>query len=271
MNSYPINEEKAYEQFLVSIVVLLGKLTAKELLPAFRSAQLEFEKEIRIDAWPQTIEAAISRIRLGVRAHLKAARRVVLKTGGEVREGSARELARQLTGVNSLRREGWLSSLLESWAKENSRLISSISEQYLDRVAQRTHDMVRSGTGLDAYRKELGRTYDLTEARARLIARTEVAKLNGQITKARQTRLGIDEYEWLTSADERVRQTHLVLHGKICKWSDPTVYRDASSNEWKSRASIGAYIGAPGSDFQCRCVANALVEEFLDQLLGKAA
>jgi SPP1 gp7 family putative phage head morphogenesis protein len=168
--------------------------------------------------------------------------------------------------VNLLKSEPWLDPLLESWSLTNAQLISSIESTYLDRVAARTADMIRQGRSINEYREELQSNYDLTRGRAQVIARTEVAKLNGQITKARQEHLGITEYVWRTAGDERVRDSHKVLNGKFCKWGDPGVYRDEGSTTWKPRSGIGGFEGDPGQDFQCRCAAAANIEDLLQRL-----
>lgn len=41
----------------------------------------------------------------------------------------------------------------------------------------------------------------------------------------------------------------------LCKYSDPTVYSDDGGKTWKKRSTIGAFIGKPGEDYQCRCLA----------------
>ena len=266
-------EEGVYRALLLSLVEALGAETAKHLLPAFAEAQRELKSElvpVRQDAWPKVIETAISRIRLGIKDRLVASRRVARQLGESVRLTSLNDFARTLTGVTAFKREPYLKDLLGSWSQENSKLITSIPEQYLGQVAQRAQDMVRSGSSYPEFVKELSRTYSLTTKRAELIARTEVAKLNGQITRARQMKLGISEYEWLTSADERVRESHRVLDGKICRWDDNSVYREHDQpGAWRQRSDIGGYEGIPGSDFQCRCSAAALVESFLDSILER--
>ena len=110
----------------------------------------------------------------------------------------------------------------------------------------------------------------MTESRARLIARDQVSKLNGQITQGRNQALGLDLYVWSDSSDERVRESHDVMDGKVCRWDDPTVYadtvEDAQAGRWKSRASIGGVDQHPGQDFQCRCVSRAVIPpEFLGE------
>ncbi len=78
-------------------------------------------------------------------------------------------------------------------------------------------------------------------------------------------------YRWLTANDERVRKpTHTRLHNKICRWDDDSVYadsiEDARKGKWKSRGAAGMYIGTPGQDIQCRCVAIPVYDDILREV-----
>ena len=81
-------------------------------------------------------------------------------------------------------------------------------------------------------------TRTVTWRRARLIARDQNNKLVGQLSQMRQTAVGVEEYEWVTSADERVRPTHRAVSGEVFRWDSPPD------------------IGHPGEDIQCRCHAS---------------
>lgn len=268
---FPSALERKYRAYLMEMVNALRVNIAKTMMPAYVQAATEQKAAVRADAWWDGLEAATQTIRLSVQDVLFKGRRMVVELAEET-AGFAKKpwqrLAESQTGVDIFKGEPWLRNLTESWATDNAKLITSIEERYLGNVAQRAQDMVRQGRSAKAFANELTKQYDLTAARARLIARDQMAKLNGQITKARQQSLHIEEYEWSTSADERVRQSHKVLNGKICRYDDPTVYRNEGETEWRKRSSIGGYVGDPGEDYQCRCVAAARVESLLSSLLG---
>lgn len=88
-----------------------------------------------------------------------------------------------------------------------------------------------------------------SENRARLIARDQTAKLNADINQVRQQALGITEYRWVTSKDDRVRPTHEANDGKIFRW-------DAKPGE-KGYPNV---TGHPGKDIQCRCIAQPIID-----------
>jgi len=277
LTTYPSGIERVYQAVLLRCVAGFQEEAVKILIPAYAEALYEFQSDIRQDAWPTDLKRAFSRLNLALGALVGDSVKKVPPVAEQVVVHSRnrwRVWAAQVVGVNIFRPKGeaaWLNPMVQSWTGENSRLITSIATQYLDKVAQRSQDMVRSGTSPLAFAAELQAVYDLTRSRAKLIARTEIAKLNGQITQARQQRLGIEVYTWATARDERVRDSHAVLEGKECRWDDPTVYRDSGDTEWTRRARIGAFEGHPGEDFQCRCVSYADIETTLDTLLGNAA
>lgn len=97
--------------------------------------------------------------------------------------------------------------------------------------------------------------FDMAEQRARNIARDQVAKLNGQVNADRQIALGITHFRWVTRQDNRVRPLHKERHAKIYEWANPPT---TSGN-----ASI------PGSDYNCRCDADPVLEDVRVVLGGK--
>jgi uncharacterized protein with gpF-like domain len=105
----------------------------------------------------------------------------------------------------------------------------------------------------------------MKKKQANLIARDQIGKLNGQTTQARMESLGLTLYEWSTSGDERVRTSHLKLEGKLCKWSDPTVYSEDGGKTWNSRPASWCQFH-PGYDIQCRCTALSYWQEVIDEI-----
>lgn len=125
---------------------------------------------------------------------------------------------------------------------ENANLITSIQSQYLDKVRLAVSQAALEGKRSTSVVNEIMEIGKVSESRARLIARDQTNKLNGALTKVRQTSLGIPKYMWDTSGDERVRPEHAALHGKIFSWDSPPS------------------VGHPGQDIQCRCIAVPIFE-----------
>ena len=104
--------------------------------------------------------------------------------------------------------------------------------------------------------KDIG---NVTKSRAKLIARTETAKANTDITQLRSEALGAKTYVWSASMDERTRTSHAILDGKLCRFDDDTVYSDDDGLTWKPRSKIGGEQIKPGKIWNCRCVMLPIV------------
>jgi SPP1 gp7 family putative phage head morphogenesis protein len=182
-------------------------------------------------------------------------------------------VTKQLIGVPLLQLEPWRESQIQGFVSENISLITNLKQSVLDQIETTINRGIKQGKRSSTIKNELLNGTSLQKGvfkklrtRAQLIARDQVDKLNGQLSKLRQSEAGIKQYTWLTARDERVRAKHRKLDGKICKWSNPTVYKNnITDKKWLHRSNINAYIGDPGQDYQCRCVAIPIIPEELLQ------
>lgn len=156
------------------------------------------------------------------------------------------EVLRSAYGVDIFPREPSLLDALTNWESQNIGLIRSIPEQSLERMHGKIVNAVRTGRANREIVAELQREFDISRNRAELIARDQVGKLNGQLTQERQTSIGVGEYRWRGSLDERERDEHVAREGKTFKWSEPP---------WD---------GHPGEPIQCRCTAEAVLPLLAD-------
>lgn len=93
--------------------------------------------------------------------------------------------------------------------------------------------------------KILQKNYKITKNKAKFLAYQETSLLISQYRQQRYTEIGLNEYEWSTSKDRRVREEHKKLDGKIFNWDNPPVIDGRAVN--------------PGEDFGCRCVAKPVI------------
>jgi SPP1 gp7 family putative phage head morphogenesis protein len=125
---------------------------------------------------------------------------------------------------------------------------------------------VTSGWSVSSLAQEiLAMDSKISQGRANFIARDQIGKLNGHISQRRMESAGLSMYEWMTSGDERVRESHWIMDGLLCRWDDPTVYSDDGGKTWKDRPS-GAVLLHPGDDFQCRCTSLAYWQEIVGEV-----
>jgi SPP1 gp7 family putative phage head morphogenesis protein len=129
---------------------------------------------------------------------------------------------------------------------DNVALISSIPPRFFDDVQTTITRAARTGQRWEDLAHDLDGRYDLTEDRARLIARDQIGKFYGEVQQERQQALGVDGYIWRTVNDQRVRDNHSALDGERCSWDDPPDGGGTDEDE----------AGHPGSGINCRCYAE---------------
>jgi SPP1 gp7 family putative phage head morphogenesis protein len=198
----------------------------------------------------------------GLRLRLsRIARRLALETTYDFSETIARANLSEMQSILKIDIEKEpvkIRRLLERWRAENVELIESIATRLHGDVRDLVRDVTRTGARVESVTRRIAERYDVSAARANLIARDQVLKANADLTRARAQEAGIERYRWSTSKDERVRGKpggrwpkglHHSLDGKIFAWTDPPI------------ANLNGERSHPGRDFGCRCVAVLILGE----------
>jgi len=164
---------------------------------------------------------------------------------------SWRTRAREALGVDPFRSEPWLDGVMRDAVSANVELITTIPEGYFDNLETAIRGHVMAGGRAsdladlirDRFLSDDSLEIEKADRRAALIARDQTNKFFGSLTRARQEDLGITEYVWRTSRDERVRPEHRARDGMTIAWDDPP--ED----------------GHPGMPINCRCVAEPVIPD----------
>lgn len=207
----------------------------------------------RVDANTDTLTIAIGEVKKKVRRG-KPPRKSDIETLKSI-EQRTRDFAfaehERVTALDPALNPRSVKAASSRFRKENIRLITSIAETDFRRLDNVLRNSIRQGARVETIAKIIeerfiqgvdskGRPVNAV-ARARLIARDQVLKHNGQLTKLLQKESGITKYIWRTSNDERVRDTHAAADGQVFSWENPPPW------------------GHPGEDFQCRCHAEPVI------------
>lgn len=129
---------------------------------------------------------------------------------------------------------------------ENTALIRSIGNQYLEKVQMHVWESVLSGLDAHQLSENLKHDFGVATRRADLIARDQTAKANSAIEIARRTELGITEAIWVHSGGgKEPRQSHVRASGKRYEIT-------------KGLLIDGEYI-QPSQKINCRCVSKAVL------------
>lgn len=141
-------------------------------------------------------------------------------------------------GIEVPLNETRIKEMLINFANQNAQLIGTIPSRQLDDVANLTMRAFTKRMTPETFAAELQKIADVTEGKARQIARDQIGTLTGQLSEERQRELGIDGYFWMTRLDPHVRPLHRAREGKRFAWDEPPSD------------------GHPGIPYGCRCTAK---------------
>lgn len=153
----------------------------------------------------------------------------------------------RVKGIELPPRESWLKDFMDSKIKENVGYITTIADDYLDDVEKIVREGVNSGITAKQIRKQLVEQMEVTESRAQFIAVDQTGSILGQMTAERHQSIGLERFQWDTSGDERVRDSHRKLDGEVFSYDDPP--------------TVGGRKVLPGEDYRCRCVAIPVFDD----------
>ena len=236
-----------YKQQLLAIVAQLRKIAREELLPELKRMEPLYAagdgitRDAKVPRRP--LESTFQRMGQRIGGIEQTANRLAalaVQRSAETVDDRLKAAIKSSVGVDIspvLTQSGPILDALRAATKDNIDLIKSIPEQYFEKLGDAVGKNMERGMRFEDLAKEIERIGDVTESRAKLIARDQTSKMNGAFNEARQTSLGIDKYQWQTSGDERVREEHAENDGKVFSWNDPPA------------------TGHPGHDVNCRCVA----------------
>ncbi len=244
---YPIQVEARLRAYVVRRLAGWRSLVEAAFAPVY--ARLDaVDASVRTDAADDV--ASLVRVveKAGDRWRKVApdARGVLHREGTQIDLFAREELARQMPTVARIAVQNAPTerALVNEWTDKAWRFVQDADAKAVDRVAKAVRDAAVGGLSTPKLRAQVQEALGVAESRARLIARDQVAKFNAEITRTRQTKAGITRYEWSTSKDDRVRESHEAKEGGIFEWANPP-----------------ADTGHPGEDIQCRCVAIPVLDD----------
>jgi SPP1 gp7 family putative phage head morphogenesis protein len=155
------------------------------------------------------------------------------RNSGEIGRSVRHELERAPTG-----------HVMAQLQAEQVKLIKSLPLEAAQRVHELAVNAIPGGRRASSFEADILATGHVTEARARLIARTETTRATSNLMQARAQYAGSDGYVWRTSGDFDVRPSHNVMEGRYVRWGHPP--------------TLDGLVGHAGCLPNCRCFAEPI-------------
>lgn len=196
----------------------------------------------------------MDRARDGLSASGSRAERAAESAARQVGDHQKRQLARQSAAalgvdITPLLADPKWAARIDGFVHENVALVESLGRSTLGELEKMITRALADGRRAEALGAEIAKRWGIAERHARLIARDQIGKLNGQITRARHEELGIARFRWLTMRDPRVRPRHRPMEGKVFAY-----------------VGKGAPPFFPGQEICCRCGEEPVFDDIMAEL-----
>lgn len=224
------------------------------LIPSIRSLAPEYVQDAArptVDAWSDVILALITELKRRWSSEwvTRGADRIASEFVQSSLKKSERDMKKS-AGIDVFSGSPMMRDYLKASAQQNVQLIQSIPAKYLEEVETLVIANMRSGMRPGFIVTALQEQFGVTQRRAKMIARDQTGKIQGELAEKQQRNAGFDYFQWLDSDDRRVRTRHREIADKVTAYG-PGVYR------WDNLplSDKGLPI-KPGSDYQCRCTSR---------------
>lgn len=247
---FPKGIEREYMRFGVDLVEATRALVRRELIPRLAGWVRSRQDAHRVDS-PQAAASVIASLRArstGADERLQTRIREFGRRTSNYQRSQLQKQIRSSLSVEVPLRDAGIGQKLADWTTENIALIKSLPAETFDRIERIVLSGINDGRRWEDIADDLEERFDVARSRAALIARDQVGKFYGAVNRARQTELGVKQYTWRTSLDERVRPEHQEREGETFSWAKPP--KD----------------GHPGQPINCRCTADPDLSAILDDL-----
>lgn len=250
---YPYNLERSYQKNINRELSLLDKMTnevlKKKLQPLVETRQDDERPDFSFTKVKKTVD--ILKLLLIKVFPEMASKRIAKKFVNSVVNYNKEAIDTQLNArdMSPIKSEAWIKSIAETKTAENVAYIQGIASDYTQKVEEAVLRTVSSGDNFAELSDQIQKISDKSRNQADFIARDQVGSLLGQINAERQKRAGFPAFRWSDSGDNRVRPSHAEKNGKIYFYDhNPLI---------------------PGEEYACRCVAEPVDEEELEEITGE--
>lgn len=238
----PLADEVAYLQALRAMLREMLAWCRRELVPSFVSVKAGLHRDAEPATW-----SALGWLKDQLVSVASGMVRRILNLTGRRHTDNFNAEARKTLGIDlaGVVRGSDLEPAIDQMAQRNAALIAGLADDLVTRIKARTITAVLNGETAAGLKRDLVDLFGISDRRAKVIARDQIAKTTSDLNRLRHQQAGVVEYIWRTSADERVRPRHAALDGRKYRYDEPT----------------GAEQGLPpGQPIMCRCWARAVIE-----------
>lgn len=246
--------ERWYTKQLLAMLAVLKNKVTEELVPKlahYRSQAHMHFAGVRKDDFLEDVYGETENIRVFFAQTYtdQILKNLIANAVGQtdsLNKSNLNSQVKRVLGIDLFLNDDKLEGITTSFITNNVQLIRTVESRYFNDLNQTLYDGFADGLRWEEIADNIEERFGVAETNAERIARDQINKLNGQLTEERQTEVGVTQYVWRTSLDDRVRPEHEAHEGQTYEWEDPP-----------------AGTGHPGESILCRCWAEPILDDLI--------
>lgn len=198
----------------------------------------------------KTIDTISENVKKAVQTGIETAKAVpaIIKNLGEQFDATA-ELAIDVVEVSAELTPEVAQALRVGFTENLNLSIRNFMDVEIPRLREAVQKNAFAGYRADTLADIIETQFGVTKRKAAFLAEQETSLLTSKFREQRYKAVGIRDYIWSTSHDERVRADHKHLDGQRFSFDSPPITNRATGAR-----------NNPGEDFRCRCVPIPVIE-----------
>lgn len=141
-----------------------------------------------------------------------------------------------------------VSGFAETFAADAVEKLGGLLDESLDAAEEVAGDALVVGEEVGTF--TLDGVLEAWLSRSIQSATNMITQGTAELNQDRHEEMGVTDYVWISMIDGKTRPEHAALNNQECRYDDPPLKADQSSNEEDCN---------PGEDFSCRCQASPIV------------
>lgn len=200
----------------------------------------------------QSLKKSKSYINISNKYSITFAKELINRNRKDINEEYSQAKRNNLSNLPSTYKEYEL-QLLKELIEENFKLIKSIPDEVMKVYKYKYIDkLINQVVTGKASRGEFEKTLKESNIKnSKMVARTEIAKVQTYLQEKKSTSLGSVCYEWVSSNDPRTRPSHRNMNGVIVFWR----------KDLDERPLLDNMRGNAGEFPNCRCFTKSIYDE----------
>ena len=225
------------------------RLNAAKITPDIKSAMSSSQD--RLEKVNDEINGALARIDEGLEEKIKELRITsIKKVTGDLEKQAKKAL--DAVGLKYAMDPEQKERLEEEYTESIKPYIQEFTKKQTLDLRSDVEENATAGYRYDNLINRIQKRYDVSQSKAEFLAQQETSMYMAKFRKDRFMEAGCEYYEWRTSHDVRVRESHKHLDGRIFRFGDPPIVDPATGRK-----------AEPGEDFRCRCKAIPVLKKVM--------